>query len=113
MAPVGGYKGFGTGLMVELFAAVLAGSTLGKDASSFAGTAGGPPKTGQFFFAVSSEVFSGSVYFERLEALVDAISEQPGARIPGSRRLIQRKHHENNGVEVNQDLIAKIDFLAS
>ena len=57
MAPVGGYKGFGTGLMVELMAAVLAGATLGLDASPFAGTAGGPPNTGQFFIALSPDSF--------------------------------------------------------
>ncbi len=51
-------QGFGSGLMVELFAAALAGATLGKDASPFAGTAGGPPRTGQFFFAVDPGAFS-------------------------------------------------------
>jgi len=57
IAPVGGYKVFGTGLMVEAFAAVMAGATLSKDANPFAGTAGGPPRTGQFFFAASPDVF--------------------------------------------------------
>ena len=43
MVPSGGYKGFGVGLMVEIFAAALAGANLGKDASPFSGTTGGPP----------------------------------------------------------------------
>ncbi len=53
MVPSGGYKGFGVGLMVEIFAAALAGANLGKDASPFSGTTGGPPRTGQFFIAVA------------------------------------------------------------
>ena len=112
MAPVGGYKGFGMGLMVELFAAVLAGATLGKDASPFAGTAGGPPRTGQFFFAVSTEVFAGKVFSQRLSSLLDAIEEQSGSRIPGSRRWAQRKHHEDNGVEVAMEIIHSVSNLS-
>ncbi len=112
MAPAGGYKGFGNGLMVELFAAVLAGATLGKDASPFAGTAGGPPRTGQFFFAVSAEAFSGGVYAQRLHSLVNAIEEQSGSRLPGSRRWAQRKLHEDNGVEVDEELIHRVSSLS-
>ena len=41
MAPSGGYKGFGTGLMVEVMAAALSGAMLGIQASPFSGTAGG------------------------------------------------------------------------
>ena len=47
MAPSGGYKGFGIGLLVEVMAAALSGATLGIHASPFSGTEGGPPKTGQ------------------------------------------------------------------
>ena len=35
MAPSGGYKGFGTGLLVEIFTACIAGGNLGTQASSF------------------------------------------------------------------------------
>ena len=112
MAPVGGYKGFGTGLMVELMAAVLAGATLGLDASPFAGTAGGPPNTGQFFIALSPDSFSGSLYKERLSRLVGAIGDQPGSRIPGSRRWNHRKDHEANGVEVDPKIITTVQNLA-
>ena len=43
MAPSGGYKGFGTGLMVEVMAAALSGAMLGIQASPFSGTGGGSP----------------------------------------------------------------------
>ena len=46
MAPAGGYKGVGAALMVEVFAACLAGANPGVVASPFSGTAGGPPGTG-------------------------------------------------------------------
>jgi (2R)-3-sulfolactate dehydrogenase (NADP+) len=108
MAPVGGYKGFGAGLMVESFAAVMSGATLGKDASPFAGTAGGPPKTGQFFFAVSPELFSHGLFEERIGSLAESIESQDGARLPGSGRFINRAANEKNGVEVSAELLEKI-----
>ena len=111
MAPVGGYKGFGTGLMVESFAAVMAGATLGKDASPIAGTAGGPPRTGQFFFAASPDVFSSDVFNERVFSLKESIESQPGAHLPGSRRFITRTEHEINGVNVSVELLDKIQAL--
>ncbi|MFP4450637.1 MAG: Ldh family oxidoreductase, partial [Rhodosalinus sp.] len=43
MRPAGGQKGFGAGLMVEIFAAALTGANLGLDASPFSGPQGGPP----------------------------------------------------------------------
>ena len=57
MAPSGGYKGFGTGLMVEILTACISGGNLGTQASSFAGEDGGPPSTGQFFIAINGNWF--------------------------------------------------------
>ena len=112
MAPSGGYKGFGNGLMVETFAAALAGATLGKDASPFAGTAGGPPRTGQFFIALAPDTFSGGLFGERMGDLTEAITGQPGARLPGSRRASNRPQHDRDGVAVDNDLIEKIEAFA-
>lgn len=112
MAPAGGYKGFGTGLMVELFAAVLAGATLGKDASPFAGTAGGPPATGQFFIALDPASFSGAGFASRMTDLAAAITDQPGARLPGQRRLENRRRNlAAGGVEVDDALIGRIQAI--
>ena len=91
------------------FAAALAGATLGKDASPFAGTSGGPPKTGQFFIAISTECFSGGEFTSRIQALTKAISSQPNARLPGSRRQAQRSTHHSDGINVDEGLLAKIE----
>ncbi|MFD0916318.1 Ldh family oxidoreductase [Pseudahrensia aquimaris] len=87
MVPSGGAKGFGAGLMVEIFAACLSGAVLGKDASPFSGTVGGPPNTGQCFIAVEPDALSGGGFGERVSALAAAITDQDGARLPGSRRV--------------------------
>lgn len=109
MMPSGGYKGFGMGLMVEVFAAAISGATLGIHASPFSGTVGGPPKTGQFFLAIDPVRFSGGAFAERLDELIGAIVIQEGARLPGSRRLANRARiAADDGVLVNADLIGRI-----
>jgi (2R)-3-sulfolactate dehydrogenase (NADP+) len=113
MAPSGGYKGFGVGLMTEVFAAALAGATLGKDASPFSGTAGGPPRTGQFFIAVDPEATSGGHFAERISDLTAAIAAQEGARLPGSGRKAARTRIEREGVSVPQALMERLRALTA
>ena len=108
MAPSGGYKGFGTGVLVEIMAAALSGAVLGLQASPFSGTAGGPPRTGQCFIAFDPEAYSGAEFYERISTLADAIQSQDGARLPGERRRKNRQRIELEGVEVAQSLLEKI-----
>lgn len=76
MVPSGGYKGVGIAFTVELMAAAMTGATLGSVASPFSGTAGGPPKTGQFFIAVDPVATSAGAFQEKLTALIASIQEQ-------------------------------------
>ena len=108
MVPSGGAKGFNTGLMVEVFAAALAGATLGRDAAPFSGTAGGPPATGQCFLAIDPDPASGGLFAQRLTRLSALASEQEGTRLPGARRRAARER-SGDGVDVPQDLIDRIE----
>ncbi len=108
MRPAGGQKGFGAGLMVEIFAAALSGGNLGLDASPFSGPRGGPPGTGQFFIAVDPAAFSGDAFGPAMDRLAQSIAEQEGARLPGARRAANRARIEAGGVSVPQDLIDRI-----
>jgi (2R)-3-sulfolactate dehydrogenase (NADP+) len=112
MAPSGGYKGFGAGLMVELLAAAASGAVLALDASPFSGTAGGPPRTGQFFIAIDVATSSGGAFGERVARLVEAIAAQEGAHIPGGKRKAARAK-SSAGVAVSADLVKQIRDLAA
>jgi (2R)-3-sulfolactate dehydrogenase (NADP+) len=108
MAPAGGYKGAGTALIVELMAAALSGSTLSASASSFGGNDGGSPRTGQFFIAIDPGPFSGGDFKARMIDLVAEITEQEGARLPGSRRRDTRIRIERDGVTFARTLHEKL-----
>ena len=110
MAPSGGYKGFGTGLLVEIFTACIAGGNLGTQASSFAGEDGGPPSTGQFFIAIDPEKFN-STYKESIKSLINSIIEQEGARLPGSKRQTAFLQNQNQDIEINEQLLERINQI--
>lgn len=107
MVPSGGAKGFGAGLLVEVFAAALSGAVLGKDASPFSGTTGGPPNTGQCFIAIDPGSLSGGHFADRISSLAAALTEQDGTRLPGSRRVNARASTKD-GVQVEDALIERI-----
>ena len=108
MAPSGGYKGVGIALIVEMMAAAMSGATLGKDASPFSGTKGGPPRTGQFFIAIDPEASSHGDYAARITALVEALREQPGAHLPGDGRAAARRRAAKDGVAVSRATLEKV-----
>jgi (2R)-3-sulfolactate dehydrogenase (NADP+) len=108
MLPAGGQKGFGAGLMVEIFAAALSGGNLGIDASPFSGPKGGPPGTGQFFIALDPTAFAGDAFGFAMARLGQSIAEQEGARLPGARRAANRARIEAEGVSVPQELLDRI-----
>ena len=111
MAPSGGYKGVGVALMVEMLAAALSGATLGIQASPFSGTAGGPPKTGQFFIAIDPEATAGDAFAVRITDLVTAIREQEGAHLPGDGRKAKRIAAQSDGVAVNLATLKRIEEI--
>jgi (2R)-3-sulfolactate dehydrogenase (NADP+) len=112
MLPAGGYKGAGIALMVEVLAAALIGATFSFDASSFADTEGGPPRTGQLFIAIDPAAFLGDQFAARLELLLAAMCAQPGVRLPGSRRIAARESAAASGVTLPKSLHDTIRRLA-
>lgn len=111
MAPSGGYKGVGVALLTEVMAAALTGSTLGLNASPFSGTAGGPPKTGQFFIAIDPAVSSGGAFSNAMATLVESIRAQDGAHLPGDGRRRSRLSSSKAGVAVNSATLSRIEGI--
>lgn len=109
MAPAGGYKGVGSALLVEIFAACLTGANPGLVASPFSGTAGGPPGTGQFFLAVSPDATSGGAFAGSLDIVASAFGGE--ARLPGTRRFGAREQN-SQGIEVAAETLASLEKLA-
>ena len=110
---MGGAKGYGLALMVELLAAGVTGSNWSYQTSSLTDNDGGPPDIGQFFIAINPAQFGASRWTERFEELALQIENQVSVRLPGERRHIARERAAESGVEVPAELLALIKEYAS
>jgi (2R)-3-sulfolactate dehydrogenase (NADP+) len=108
MVPMGDAKGTALALMVELLAAGLTGANFAAEASSFLDTQGPPPGTGQLIVTFDPAAFGGNAV-TRFGVLAAAIESQPGARLPGTRRLRARAKAKAEGIEVGDALMAEIE----
>ncbi len=113
VGPLGGAKGYGLALIVDLLAAGLTGASFSYQASAFGNNQGGPPDVGQLFIALSPKLTGGEAMAGRLEELVAEVEAQPGARLPGDKRHESRRKAEAGGVEVPADLVAKLKGYAA
>lgn len=111
MVPMGDAKGTALALMVELLAAGLTGANFAAEASSFLDAEGAPPGTGQLLLAFDPAAFGGEQALTRFAALAASIQDQPGARLPGARRLAGRERARQDGLVVRETLLAEIAAL--
>jgi (2R)-3-sulfolactate dehydrogenase (NADP+) len=111
MVPMGDAKGTALALMVEMLAAGLIGAHFAYEASSFFDAEGPAPETGQLIIALSPEALGGAAVGERLSSLAAAIEAEPGARLPGARRLHARRTAQERGLDVPQAVIEEIERL--
>lgn len=106
LVSVGGYKGWGLGLMVEILAAGMTGSTNSLDVKGLKAAEGPPHDLGQFYLLLDPTVFAGDGFWQRLARVEAAVAEQPGARLPGSKRQLPKD------VAIDAALWAKVQGLA-
>jgi len=113
MFPIGGAKGAMLALMFELICAALTGAAIGAEADSFFSEQGNKPRIGQAFLAVDPSALAGRErYFERVETLVGAMLANEGVRLPGARRFTAETLARAQGIEVPDDLLARVVKLA-
>ena len=110
MMPAGGAKGAMLALMVEVIAAALTGSNFGFEATSFFEPTGAAPGTGQVIVALDPGGL-GAQGLARIGVMAAAIQGQAQARLPGRRRQQLRAKAMMHGLELDKDLIDKIEAL--
>jgi (2R)-3-sulfolactate dehydrogenase (NADP+) len=113
MLPAGGVKGAMLALTVELLVCALSGAAYGFESDSFFTEEGRPTRIGQAFLAINPAALAGNdVFYERIETLVAAMTEEPGVRLPGARRNVNRERARREGVSIPAELLARIRALA-
>lgn len=104
LVSMGGYKGWGFGLMAELLTAGMTGSRVSADVTPLKAPEGTPHDLGQFYLVVDPS--ESEHFFGRMAQVAESIADDPGARMPG-------QHFEySNNVEVPDALWAASLALA-
>lgn len=110
MAPAAGHKGSALALLVDILAGGLAGPNFSFQASRFGNSEGGPPDVGQMFLAISPSVLNAdNPLAERLEVMLDALTEEDGVRLPGDSRYNHREKAADEGIAVPVSLIRQLE----
>lgn len=106
---VGGLKGTMLALAVEILCCVLTGAALSHEVESLHLGQGRPLRLGQLFVAINPAALAGDAsYMQRVDALVEAMLEEEGVRLPGVRRNTARKIAENYGIEIDDRLYREL-----
>lgn len=108
MVPLGDAKGAALAFMVEVLAACLPGANLAFEASSFLDGKGPPPATGQLLLVIDPAAFGHARFGARMAALVSAIEQQSGTRLPGARRFANRARAARDGLVLWPEIEAAI-----
>ncbi|MGB5865741.1 MAG: Ldh family oxidoreductase [Sulfitobacter sp.] len=104
LVSMGGYKGWGFGLMAEVLAAALTGSVLSRDVKPLKAPEGAPHDLGQYYLLIDPT--TALDFGDKIRALADHIAQDEGARMPGQNKATM------DPVEVGEDTWQLITTLA-
>jgi LDH2 family malate/lactate/ureidoglycolate dehydrogenase len=117
LVPIGGPKGFGLALMVDILAGLLSGSKYGKDIKTFHQLVG-PTGVGVFSLAIDIERFMPLKQFNQLiQAYLVTIKGSKKGKgvsriyIPGERKFEKEKQSLKDGIEVSDALAKNLNTL--
>lgn len=116
--PIGGPKGYGLALLVELLCSGLADGEPGLDIT-YENVVKRPSRTSHFFLAIDAEAFAGSASFDRrarhLAAVIEGSKGRAGGpppRLPGARAQASRGARLEQGIPLQQNLRAALNQSA-
>lgn len=118
LAPIGGYKGAGLGMMIGLLAGVMTGAAFGRDVVPFRIDHVTPTNTGQLIYVFRPDLFmSKDEYEARMDAKLRELRDSRTLTgdpvvLPGERALSRQRESARSGVPLPTELIASLDELA-
>ncbi len=106
LVSAGGYKGYGFGLMAEIMAAAFTGGSTSTQLDPLKATTGKPHDLWQCYIIIDPTNVSGDLFWDKLSTISEAVTSQPGARLPGSQKVMP------SAVELDADVWRDVVSLA-
>jgi LDH2 family malate/lactate/ureidoglycolate dehydrogenase len=120
LQPMGGYKGYGLALMVDLFAGVLSGGAFLTHVSSWSDAPAEPGNLAHFFLLIDARrLGSGEWLAERMRDFAAIIHATPAAdparpvRLPGEIELAHLERQRREGIAIDAALVKTLEGYAA
>lgn len=115
MLPMGGVKGAGLSMLMDVLSGVLTGAGFGGEVRNPFTGLDGPQQTGHFFLALKADLFMPMAAFEaRMEDLAGRVKAQPRAEgcdeilMPGEPEDRNEQQRRTRGIPLTPDVVASL-----
>ena len=119
LIPIGGPKGSGMAVMMEIFCAFLAGAASGPYINNFWKDFENPQNVGQIFMALDISKFTDKdTFFDRIDNFVKetkALPKSPGVKeiyLPGELEFDRRESRKKDGLEIADSIYQELVSLS-
>jgi delta1-piperideine-2-carboxylate reductase len=111
LLPFGGYKGSSIAMMVELLCAGLNGGSFSFEVDHSDHPGAQTPRTGETLFLIDPSQTTHRDFVNRAEDLFARLRQAGQERLPADRRYACRRQAEQQGIEIDDAMIALIGEL--
>jgi LDH2 family malate/lactate/ureidoglycolate dehydrogenase len=120
LLPIGGHKGYGLALIVDLFAGLLSGAAYLTHVSSWSDNPEAPQDLGHFFFVIDASRLGPADWLAaRMRDFAAILHDTPPADpaapvlLPGEIELDRLDRHRRDGLALDPALLARLEALAA
>ena len=120
LQPIGGYKGYGLALMVDLFAGLLSGAAYLTHVRSWSDDPGKPQDLGHFFIVIDTRALGSDAWLaQRLEDFAAILHSTPRTdpqvpvRLPGEIELERLAAQRREGIAIDDRVLASLEAIAA
>ena len=119
LLPIGGHKGYGMALIVDLFAGLLSGAAYLTHVKSWSEEPDQPQDLGHFFFLIDTRVLGSPEWLaERMRDFVQILHDTPAADpdrpvlVPGEIEMNNLERQRREGMAIDGAVIAQLRQVA-
>jgi ureidoglycolate dehydrogenase (NAD+) len=120
LLPIGGHKGYGLALIVDLFAGLLSGAAYLTHVQSWSGAPEQPQNLGHFYFLFDTARLGSAAWLgDRMADFAHILHSTPPADpaspvlLPGEIELQQMARQRETGIRIDDELLAKLERYAT
>lgn len=119
LRPVGGPKGYGLAMMIDMFCGILSDTAISPDIGDLYADFHEPMGLGHWFLAIDVDaIMPLETFTAAVTSYVDRLKDQPTAdgveeiMVPGEPEARKRRKHEELGIPLNHETAESLDRLA-